>query len=171
MTLIWLALCRSLTLDKYSSILLSTCRWYETIYFVCSEIRKKFFEFISLFIRKRFFKYLNELRTVAYRINDKESSLIAWESTRACESDESKQSVSFNQISESASKTRFESISLMSKSTSESASKTLSMQWSIYSHRFINQRINLSCVSVSTSESATRTDNDWSRWQSQSLNS
>ncbi len=151
MTFIWLALCWSLTLNKYSSILLSTCRWYETIYFVCSEIRKKFFE------------YLNELRTVAHRINDKKSSLIAWESTRARESDESKQSVSFNQISESASKTRFESISLMSKSTSESASKTLSMRWFIYSHRFINQRIDLSCVSVSTSESATRADNDWSR--------
>ncbi len=38
MTLIWLTLCRSLTLDKYSSIiLLSTCRRYEIIYFVHSE--------------------------------------------------------------------------------------------------------------------------------------
>ncbi len=159
MTFIWLALCRLLTLDKYSSTLLLTCRWYETIYFVCSEIRKKFFE------------YLNELRTVAHRINDKESSLIAWESTQAHESDESKQSVSFDQISESASKTWFESISSMSKLTSESASKTLSMRWSIYLHCFINQRIDLSCVSVSTSKSATKADNDWSRWQSQSLDS
>ncbi len=42
-------------------------------------------------------------------------------------------------------------------SSSESATKTLSMQWSIYSHRFIYQWINLSCVSVSTSESASMT--------------
>ena len=34
MTLIWLALCWSLTLDKCSSTtLLSTCRWYKIIYF------------------------------------------------------------------------------------------------------------------------------------------
>ncbi len=45
------------------------------------------------------------------------------------------------------------------------------MQWSIYSHRFIYQRIDLPRVSVSTSESVTRTDNDWSRRQSQSLDS
>ncbi len=32
-----------------------------------------------------------------------------------------------------------------------------SMQWSIYSHRFIYQWIDLSCVSVSNSESATMT--------------
>ncbi len=40
-------------------------------------------------------------------------------------------------------------------SSSESATKTLSMQWFIYSHRFIYQWINLSCVSTSNSESAT----------------
>ena len=33
------------------------CKWYEIIYFVHSEIRKKFFKFVSLFIRKKFFKY------------------------------------------------------------------------------------------------------------------
>jgi len=38
MTLIWLALCWSLTVDKCSSTtLLSTCRRYEIIYFVHSE--------------------------------------------------------------------------------------------------------------------------------------
>ncbi len=46
-----------------------------------------------------------------------------------------------------------------------------SMQWSIYSHRSIYQWIDLSHVSVSTSESATRADNDWSCRQSQSLDS
>jgi len=39
-------------------------------------------------------------------------------------------------------------------SSSESATKTLSMQWSIYSHCSIYQWIDLSRVSVSTSESA-----------------
>ncbi len=43
------------------------------------------------------------------------------------------------------------------------------MQWS--SHCSIYQRIDLPHVSVSTSESATRADNDWSCRQSQSLNS
>ncbi len=33
------------------------CKWYEIIYFVHSEIRKRFFEFVSLFIRKKFFEY------------------------------------------------------------------------------------------------------------------
>ena len=37
------------------------CRWYEIIYFVHSEIRKKFFKFVSLFIRKRFFEYCTHL--------------------------------------------------------------------------------------------------------------
>ncbi len=38
MTFIWLALCWSLTVDKcLSTTLLSTCRWYEIIYFVHSE--------------------------------------------------------------------------------------------------------------------------------------
>ena len=40
-------------------------------------------------------------------------------------------------------------------SSSESATKTLSMRWSIYSHRSIYQWINLSRVSTSNSESAT----------------
>jgi len=57
--------------------------------------------------------------------------------------------------SESASMTWSESISSMSKSTSESASMTLSMRWSIYSHCFIYQQIDLSRVSTSNSESAT----------------
>ena len=96
------------------------------------------------------FEYLNELRTVAHRINDKESSLIAWESTQACESDESKQSVSFNQISESASKTRFELISSMSKSTSESASKISFVNAMIYLltllYQSANQSISCFCV-------------------------
>jgi hypothetical protein len=148
MTPIWLALCRPLTLDKYSPTLLSTCRRYETTYSVCSEIRKEFFGFVSLFIRKKFFEYLNELRTVAHRINDKESSLIAWESTRARESGESKQSVPFDQVSEPASKARSEPTSSMSKSASESASKALSMRWSTYSHRSTNQWIDLPRVSV-----------------------
>ncbi len=150
MTSIWLALCQSLTLDKYSSTLLLTCRRYETTYFVCSEIRKEFFEFVSLFIRKKFFEYLNELRTVAHRINDKEFSLIAWELIRARESGESKQSVSFDQISESASKTRFESISSMSKSTSESASKTSFVNAMIYLFTSLYQSANrsISCFCV-----------------------
>ncbi len=169
MTFIWLALCRSLTLDKYSSILLSTCRRYETIYFVCSEIRKEFFEFVSLFIRKEFFEYLNELRTVAHRINDKESSLVAWESTRARESGESKQSVPFDQVSEPASKARSEPTSSMSKSASEPASKALSMRWSTYSHRSINQRTGLPCVPVSTSESATKARSEPISSMSQSI--
>jgi len=38
-----------------------TCRRYEITYFVHSEIRKKFFEFVSLFIRKRFFEYCTHL--------------------------------------------------------------------------------------------------------------
>jgi len=42
-------------------------------------------------------------------------------------------------------------------SSSESATKTLSMQWFIYSHHFIYQWIDLSHVSVSTSESASMT--------------
>ena len=40
-------------------------------------------------------------------------------------------------------------------SSSESATKTLSMRWSIYSHRSTYQWIDLPRVSVSTSESAT----------------
>ena len=39
--------------------------------------------------------------------------------------------------------------------SSESATKTLSMQWSIYSHRFIYQWIDLPRVFTSNSESAT----------------
>ena len=46
-----------------------------------------------------------------------------------------------------------------------------SMRWSTYSHRSTYQWIDLPRVSVSTSEPATRADNDWPRRQSQSFDS
>ncbi len=54
MTLIWLALCRSLTLDKCSpTTLLSTCRRYEITYFVYSENSQEILRICThLFTRK-----------------------------------------------------------------------------------------------------------------------
>ncbi len=59
--------------------------------------------------------------------------------------------------SESATMTSSKLISSMSKSISESASMTLSMQWSIRSHHSIHQWIDSFTRSCATSESATMT--------------
>ncbi len=59
--------------------------------------------------------------------------------------------------SESATITSSKLIFSMSKSISESASMTLSMQWFIYSHRSTHQWIDSSIHSCATSESATMT--------------
>ncbi len=59
--------------------------------------------------------------------------------------------------SESATMMNSKSISSMSKSISESASMTLSMRWSIRSHRSTHQWIDSPTRSCATSESATMT--------------
>ncbi len=81
------------------------------------------------------FKWVKNFHSID-RINDKESSLIAWELIQARESDESKQSMSFNQISESALRARFKSISSMSQSIFSLVSL---LQW----HFFVNVMIYL----------------------------
>ncbi len=83
----------------------------------------------------RIFKWAKNFHSID-RINDKESSLIAWELIQAHESDESKQSVSFDQISEFASRARFKSISSISQSILLLVSL---LQW----HFFVNAIIYL----------------------------
>ncbi len=180
MTFIWLTLCWFLTLDKYSSTLLSTCRRYETIYFVCSEIRKKFFKFVSLSIRKRFFEYLNELRT-ATRLIESTIKHLRWllenqfKLVKQTSQNKLFKSFLFLFVLKAHEKDMIQ-IDLFNESVDSLLVSLLqwhfsSMQWSIYSHCSIYQWINLSHVSVSISESATRADNDWSRRQSQSFDS
>jgi len=80
----------------------------------------------------------NKLFNLIKRIDDKESSWIAWESTHSHEADEWKQSVQF--LSLFVLKAR-ESVSLLQWHSS-------SMQWHIYSHRSIYQWIDLPHVHV-----------------------
>jgi len=80
----------------------------------------------------------NKLFNLIKRINDKEPSWIAWESTHSHEANEWKQSV--QSLSLFASKAR-ESVSLLQWHSS-------SMQWHIYSHRSTYQWIDLPHVHV-----------------------
>jgi len=147
------------------------CKWYKTIYFVCLEIRKRFFKFVLLFIRKKFFEYLNELRTFTWLIESTIKNL-RWLlenqfklMKQTSQNKLFKSSLSFFVLK--AHEKDMIQIDLFNESVDFLLVSLLqwylsSMQWYIYSHRFIYQWINLPHVSVSTSESATRADNDWS---------
>ncbi len=102
----------------------------------------------------------NKLFNSIKRIDDKESSWIAWESTHSHEADEWKQSVQFLSLFVLKARESGESKqSVSSDQFSESATNdalvvsllqwySSSMQWHIYSHRSIYQWIDLSHVHV-----------------------
>ncbi len=88
MTSLWLALDRSLTVDKCSSTtLLSTCRWYEIIYFVYSENSQEIL-WIT-FIKTHLQIYLN-LSNQSLNLTTIKSILIFFTMTRDSESVESR---------------------------------------------------------------------------------
>ncbi len=122
----------------------------------------------------------NKLFNLIKRIDDKESSWIAWESTHSHEADEWKQSVQFLFLFASKARESGESKqSVSSDQFSESATNdalvvsllqwySSLMQWHIYSHRSIYQWIDLPHVHVQLVSLLQWQADSWSlRWASQ----